>query len=63
MALFVRFSGHALANTANQVESSQQKAQDIQRQIDDDAEKVLKRKRKRAEAEQELRAAEHAASQ
>ncbi|TAI85360.1 DUF1090 domain-containing protein [Pectobacterium versatile] len=122
IALSVLLSGHALANTAKQVETCQQKAQDIQRQIDearkhgnqnrisglekaldgvknhctdaglaekrqetitekrkdvaerqqelnesrqkgDDADKILKRERKLAEAEQELRAAEHAASQ
>nr|WP_267955610.1 DUF1090 family protein [Pectobacterium versatile] len=35
IALSVLLSGHALANTANQVETCQQKAQDIQRQIDE----------------------------
>ncbi|BES86322.1 hypothetical protein PEC302107_32400 [Pectobacterium araliae] len=122
IALSVLLSGHALANTASQVETCQQKAQDIQRQIDearkhgnqnrisglekaldgvkthctdvglaekrqetiakkrkdvverqqelnesrqkgDDADKILKRERKLAEAEQELRAAERASSQ
>ncbi|MEL0580218.1 DUF1090 domain-containing protein [Pectobacterium punjabense] len=121
IALSVLFSGHTLANTVNQVETCQQKAQDIQRQIDeahkhgnqnringlekaldgvrthctdaglaekrqeaieekrkdvaerqqelneswqkrDDAEKILKRERKLAEAEQELRAAESGSS-
>ncbi|KML70091.1 DUF1090 domain-containing protein [Pectobacterium peruviense] len=122
IALFILFSGHALANTSGQVETCQQKAQDIQRQIDeahkhgnqnringlekalegvkthctdaglaekrqeaiaekrkqvaerqqelsesrqkgDDADKILKRERKLAEAEQELRAAESSVSQ
>ncbi|MCQ8232839.1 DUF1090 domain-containing protein [Pectobacterium carotovorum] len=35
IALSVLLSSHALANTANQVETCQQKAQDIQRQIDE----------------------------
>ncbi|KFX20245.1 DUF1090 domain-containing protein [Pectobacterium betavasculorum] len=35
IVLSVLFSGHALANTASQVETCQQKAQDIQRQIDE----------------------------
>ncbi|WP_113626343.1 DUF1090 domain-containing protein [Pectobacterium peruviense] len=122
IALSILLSGHALANTSGQVETCQQKAQDIQRQIDeahkhgnqnringlekalegvkthctdaglaekrqeaiaekrkqvaerqqelsesrqkgDDADKILKRERKLAEAEQELRAAESSVSQ
>ncbi|MEH2920544.1 DUF1090 domain-containing protein [Samsonia erythrinae] len=35
IALSVLFSGHALANAASQVETCQQKALDIQRQIDE----------------------------